>query len=58
MKILLGSDWDAGIITEGVSASTGKTDQAGRAFATAAGYVADAICTAFCRPAGSTNSNR
>jgi hypothetical protein len=53
MKILLGSDWDGGIITEGVSATTGKADQAGRAFATAAGYVADAICTAFCRtPAG------
>jgi hypothetical protein len=50
MKILLGSDWDGGIITEGVSASTGKADQAGRAFATAAGYVADAICTAYCRP--------
>lgn len=49
MKVLLGSDWDGGIITEGVSARTGQADQAGRAFATAAGYVADAICTAFCR---------
>lgn len=58
VKILLGSDWDGGIVTEGVSATTGKADQAGRAFATAAGYVADAICTAFCRPASSTNSNR
>lgn len=51
MKILLGSDWDGGIITEGVSATTGKADQAGRAFATAAGYVGDAICSAFCRDA-------
>jgi hypothetical protein len=51
MKVLLGGDWDAGIITEGVSARTGKADQAGRAFATAAGYVADAICTDFCRNA-------
>lgn len=49
MKVLLGSDWDGGIITEGVSATTGKADQAGRAFATAAGYVGDAICSAFCR---------
>lgn len=51
MKVLLGSDWDGGIITEGVSASTGKADQAGRAFATAAGYVADAICSTFCQDA-------
>ncbi|UWZ84839.1 glycoside hydrolase family 125 protein [Occallatibacter riparius] len=58
MKILLGSDWDGGIITEGVSASTGKADQAGRAFATAAGYVADAICTAFCSPPATAASTR
>ena len=42
------SDWDGGIITEGVSADTGKMDQAGRAFATAAGYMAHAICRMAC----------
>ena len=57
MKILLGSDWDGGIITEGVNATSGKADQAGRAFATAAGYVADAICTAFCRNPSAINSS-
>jgi hypothetical protein len=48
LKILRASNWDGGIITEGVSATTGEMDQAGRAFATAAGYMAHAICNAFC----------
>ncbi len=48
LKILLASNWDGGIITEGVDPSTAHMDQAGRAFATAAGYVAHAICQAAC----------
>ncbi len=48
LKILRASNWDAGIITEGVSASTARMDQAGRAFATAAGYMAHAICDTEC----------
>jgi hypothetical protein len=48
LKILTTSNWDGGIITEGVSAATARMDQAGRAFATAAGYVSDAICDAYC----------
>ncbi|HXS74876.1 MAG TPA: glycoside hydrolase family 125 protein [Terracidiphilus sp.] len=48
LKILLTSNWDGGIITEGVDPSTARMDQAGRAFATAAGYVAHAICQTSC----------
>ena len=48
MKILLGSHWDGGIITEGIDPTTAIVDHDGRAFATAAGYVADAICKALC----------
>lgn len=48
LRILRASNWDGGIITEGVSASTGRMDQAGRAFATAAGYMAHAICDTEC----------
>jgi hypothetical protein len=48
LKILTGSPWDGGIITEGVKADTGIADQEGRAFATAAGYVAHAICAQYC----------
>jgi len=48
LKILRASNWDGGIITEGVNAHTGQMDMAGRAFATAAGYVAHAICAAEC----------
>lgn len=48
MKILLSSGWDGGIITEGVNASTGVMDSAGRAFATAAGYVSHTICQTYC----------
>jgi GH15 family glucan-1,4-alpha-glucosidase len=48
LKILRASDWDGGIVTEGVSAANGLMDQQGRAFATAAGYVAHAICKLAC----------
>jgi len=48
LKILLASNWDGGIITEGVDPATARMDQAGRAFATAAGYVAHAICQTSC----------
>ena len=48
LKILLASTWDGGIITEGVDPATARMDQAGRAFATAAGYVAHAICQTSC----------
>lgn len=49
LKILRKSGWDGGIITEGVNPTTGVMDHAGRAFATAAGYVAHAICEAYCK---------
>ena len=49
LKILRKSGWDGGIITEGVNPITGVMDHAGRAFATAAGYVAHAICEAYCK---------
>lgn len=48
LKILLASPWDGGIITEGINPETGRADQAGRAFATAAGYVGHTICATFC----------
>jgi len=48
LKILLTSQWDGGIITEGVDSATARMDQAGRAFATAAGYVAHTICESSC----------
>jgi hypothetical protein len=48
LKILRASGWDGGIVTEGVSAQTGLMDQQGRAFATAAGYMAHAICQLAC----------
>ena len=47
-QILLASPWDAGIITEGIDPETALPDKAGRAFATAAGYVAHAICATAC----------
>lgn len=49
LRILLASQWDGGIITEGVDPDTARMDRAGRAFATAAGYVADAICDVYCK---------
>jgi len=48
LKILRASNWDGGIITEGVDPATGVMDHDGRAFATAAGYVAHAICAVAC----------
>jgi uncharacterized protein len=48
LKVLRASAWDGGIITEGVDPATARMDHAGRAFATAAGYVAHAICQAAC----------
>jgi hypothetical protein len=50
LKVLKASGWDGGIITEGVDAGTGRMDLQGRAFATAAGYVAHAICKLACLP--------
>ncbi|HUI62147.1 MAG TPA: glycoside hydrolase family 125 protein, partial [Steroidobacteraceae bacterium] len=47
-QILLASPWDAGIITEGIDPDTAIPDKPGRAFATAAGYVAHAICATAC----------
>lgn len=49
-QILLASPWDAGIITEGIDPDTAMPDRAGRAFATAAGYVAHALCASACLP--------
>jgi hypothetical protein len=51
LAILLASPWDGGIISEGINPDTAQMDMAGRAFATAAGYVAHAICLSACRPA-------
>jgi len=48
LKIIRASNWDGGIFTEGVDPATARMDQAGRAFATAAGYVAHAICMQSC----------
>jgi GH15 family glucan-1,4-alpha-glucosidase len=48
LKILRASGWDGGIITEGIDPRTGVMDRSGRAFATAAGYVADALWQEFC----------
>lgn len=47
-NILRSSVWDGGIITEGVAPDTGRPDNQGRAFATAAGYVAHALCDVYC----------
>lgn len=49
-RILTASPWDAGIITEGIDPETALPDKPGQAFATAAGYVAHAICAAACLP--------
>jgi hypothetical protein len=48
LRVLTASAWDGGIITEGVKPETGQPEQDGRAFATAAGYVAHEICQQFC----------
>lgn len=48
LKILRATAWDAGIITEGVDSETGVMEEAGRAFATASGYIAHTICRQYC----------
>ena len=48
LKVLRASTWDGGIITEGVDPASAQMDMSGRAFATAAGYIAHAICQAAC----------
>lgn len=47
MKILRGSPWDGGIVTEGLNPADGSV-QSGEAFATAAGYLAHTICQVAC----------
>jgi hypothetical protein len=47
LRILTQSNWDGGIVTEGLDPKTGRMDREGRAFATAAGYVAAAICDVY-----------
>ncbi|MBZ5702089.1 MAG: glycoside hydrolase family 125 protein [Acidobacteriia bacterium] len=49
LKILRTSGWDGGIVSEGLDPSSAVVDYPGRAFATAAGYVAHAICQNFCQ---------
>jgi hypothetical protein len=48
LRVLVTSHWDGGIISEGLDPQTAVVDHPGRAFATAAGYVAHAICQASC----------
>ena len=48
LKVLRTSGWDGGIITEGVEPHGAVMDSEGRAFATAAGYIAHAICESSC----------
>jgi len=48
MKVMLARQWDGGIITEGVDRATPRMNQTERAFATAVGYVAHAICKSAC----------
>jgi GH15 family glucan-1,4-alpha-glucosidase len=52
LRILTHSSWDGGIVTEGLDPASGRMDRDGRAFATAAGYVAAAIFDVFAVPAG------
>lgn len=47
LAMLLGATWDGGIISEGIDPATGATEADGRAFATAAGYVAAALHDVF-----------
>jgi hypothetical protein len=58
LKVLTDSVWDGGIITEGVKPETGQPEQDGRAFATAAGYVAHEICAQFCTDRKSVGPSR
>lgn len=48
MKVLNATSWDAGIVSEGVDPGSAVMDRAGGAFATAAGYLAHALCRSFC----------
>ncbi len=48
-KILLSSGWDGGIVSEGINPDTAVMEPGGGAFATAAGYIAHAICAVKCR---------
>jgi uncharacterized protein len=48
LKILRASPWDAGIVSEGIDPNSAAM-VSGAAFATAAGYVAHAICQEFCK---------
>jgi len=57
-SILRASNWDGGIITEGMNPENAVMDHAGRAFATAAGYVADAICQEYCKSDAMTNQHQ
>jgi len=57
LKVLLTSEWDGGIITEGVDSATGRMDLSGRAFATAAGYVAHSICKSACTDTANGSAN-
>jgi hypothetical protein len=53
LEILLASPWDNGLATEGLDPLTAVPDVARRAFATAAGDLAHAICDTFCTDARS-----
>jgi meiotically up-regulated gene 157 (Mug157) protein len=48
LNVIHGTNWDGGIISEGIDPASGMVDHDGRAFATAAGYVGHAICAAYC----------
>ncbi|MGH9959200.1 MAG: glycoside hydrolase family 125 protein, partial [Pyrinomonadaceae bacterium] len=48
LKVLRASAWDGGIISEGLDPNSAALNPGGGAFATAAGYVAHAICAKFC----------
>lgn len=48
LKLLHASGWDGGIVSEGVDPKTAAAEYDGRAFATAAGYLAHSICETFC----------
>ncbi len=48
LKIIRSSEWDGGIISEGLHPEDATLNAGGGAFATAAGYVAHAICASFC----------
>jgi hypothetical protein len=51
LKVLGATSWDAGIVSEGLDSDSATMDRPGGAFATAAGYLAHAICQMYCQPA-------